>query len=153
MLYAVLSADTQNTLKYHLVTVKPSFTVKTIDCMHQTYRKENGKIRYITHMLHDYHVRNGVGCCVKNGSYSSPTWSENQLLGYLTILMNISCYEAHHWWQFYLSARQCTNDYHIQHTHLRFFLGYGPKTVWSLTPMTTRFRDPHSSNSMSCNKT
>jgi len=31
MLYAVLSTDTQNILKYHLVTVKPSFTVKTID--------------------------------------------------------------------------------------------------------------------------
>jgi len=36
MLYAVFSTDTQNTLKYHLVTIKPSFTVKTIDCVHQT---------------------------------------------------------------------------------------------------------------------
>jgi len=31
-----LSTDTQNTLKYHLVTVKPSFAVKMIDCMYQT---------------------------------------------------------------------------------------------------------------------
>jgi len=36
MLYAVLSTDTQNTLKYHLVTVKPSFAVKMIDCLNQT---------------------------------------------------------------------------------------------------------------------
>jgi len=36
MLHAVLSTDTQNTLKYHLVTVKPSFAVKAIDCLHQT---------------------------------------------------------------------------------------------------------------------
>jgi len=36
MLYAVLSTDTQNRLKYHVFTVKPSFTVKMIDCMHQT---------------------------------------------------------------------------------------------------------------------
>jgi len=27
---------------------------------------------YVTHMLHDYHVRSGDGHCVKNGSYSSP---------------------------------------------------------------------------------
>jgi len=31
---AVLSTDRQNTLKYHLVTVKLSFAVKTIDCLH-----------------------------------------------------------------------------------------------------------------------
>jgi len=36
MLYAVLSTDTQNTLKYHLVIVKQSFAVKTMDCLHQT---------------------------------------------------------------------------------------------------------------------
>jgi len=77
MLYAVLSTDTQNTLKYHLVTVKPSFAVKTFDCLHQTltdrtYREENGKVRYVTHMLHhDYHIRSGVCHCVKNGSSSS----------------------------------------------------------------------------------
>jgi len=31
-----LLTDTKNTLKYHLVTVKPTFTVKTIDCLHWT---------------------------------------------------------------------------------------------------------------------
>ena len=38
----------------------------------KTYRKENGKVKYVTHMLRDYHVRSSVSCCVKNGSYSSP---------------------------------------------------------------------------------
>jgi len=28
--------NTRNTLKYHLVTVEPPFTVKTIDWVHQT---------------------------------------------------------------------------------------------------------------------
>jgi len=36
MLYAALSTDTQNTLKYHLVTVKRSFAVKMIDCLRQS---------------------------------------------------------------------------------------------------------------------
>jgi len=36
MLYVLLSADTQNTLKISPVTVKPFFTVKTIDCVHRT---------------------------------------------------------------------------------------------------------------------
>jgi len=36
MLYTVLSTDTQNTLKYHVVTVKSSFTVKMINPVHQT---------------------------------------------------------------------------------------------------------------------
>jgi len=38
MLYAVLSADTQNIIisPGHTVIVKPSFAVKTIDCLDQT---------------------------------------------------------------------------------------------------------------------
>jgi len=40
MLYAVLSTDIQNTLKYHLVTVKPSFTVEAIG---QDLQEENWK--------------------------------------------------------------------------------------------------------------
>ena len=55
--------------------VKPSFTVKTIDCincMHQT-RPTGRKLERlgVTHMLHNYHVRNGDSRYVKNGSYSS----------------------------------------------------------------------------------
>jgi len=66
-------------------------------------------------MLHDYHVHSGVGCYVKNGSYSSPTleWKLTVLLEYLTISTNIRCYEVCHWWP---SATQCTDDYCIQHS-------------------------------------
>jgi len=91
-------------------------------------------------MLHDYHVRSSVGHFVKMGVILYQTWSENQLtvlLKYLTISTYIRCYEACHWWQFYLSAIQCTDAYCIQHsptatvqnTHLRLFLGSGPKMV------------------------
>jgi len=60
----------------------------------------------------------------------------------------------------YPSARWCTDAYCTQHsstaivqnTHLPFFLGYSLKTIQSLTPMTTTFRESHSNNSMS-NKT
>ena len=38
ILYAFLPKTTRNTLKYHLVTAEPPFTVKTIDWMHQTDR-------------------------------------------------------------------------------------------------------------------
>jgi len=36
MLHAVLSTGTQNTLKYHLLSVKPSFAVKIINSLHRT---------------------------------------------------------------------------------------------------------------------
>jgi len=38
ILHAFLPKTTRNTLKYHLVTAEPPFTVKTIDWMHQTGR-------------------------------------------------------------------------------------------------------------------
>ena len=31
----------------------------------QNPQEGNGKVRYVTHMLHNYDVRNGVGHCVK----------------------------------------------------------------------------------------
>jgi len=45
---------------------------QTINCMHQTgpAGRKLERFDYVTHMLHDYHVRNSVSCCVKNGSYS-----------------------------------------------------------------------------------
>jgi len=79
---------------------------------------------------------------------------------HLTTSTDIGRYEVYHWWQFYCSERRYTDAYCIQpsptamvqNTHLPFFLGYGPKTSQSLTPMMTKFMMPHSSNSMSCNK-
>jgi len=38
----------------------------------------------------------------------------------------------------------------LTNTHLLFFLGNGPEMVHSLTLMTTRFKEPCCSNSMSC---
>ena len=72
ILFCQRTVDAQNTLKDHLVTVKPSFIVKTIHAPDRTYRKKIGKARHVTYMLHDYHARRSVGRCVKNGSYSSP---------------------------------------------------------------------------------
>jgi len=70
MLYAILSTDTQNILKYHLLTVKPSFAVKTIDCLHQT-RPTGRKME-----------RLGISVAVlvavsKIGVILHQTWSEN----------------------------------------------------------------------------
>jgi len=58
MLFAVLSTDTQNTLKYHLVTVKSSFAVKTIDCLHQTW--PTGRKMERLGMLHPVHVHDSL---------------------------------------------------------------------------------------------
>jgi len=44
MLYSILYTDTQNTLKYHLATVQPSFTVKrSTVCTRQDLQEGNGK--------------------------------------------------------------------------------------------------------------
>jgi len=166
MLYAHLS-ETQSTLKYHLITVKPSFTVKTIDCVHQTGLTGRKLERLGTSLTRSTITMTTVLLSVavsKMWVILHHTWSENQLtvlLWYITISVNIRCYEVCHWWQFYLTATQCTNGCHIQHrliatvqnTHIPFFLANGLKMVPSLTPMTPRFRDRHSSNGMSCNKT
>ena len=79
---------TRNTLKYHLVTAEPPFTVKTTDGMHQTGPRI---LLSVTHMLYVNEVCHGVGRCVKNGS-SSSSLSESQwtvLMRYLTISTNV----------------------------------------------------------------
>jgi len=80
--------NTQNTLKYHLVTAEPPFTVKTIEWMHQTGPRI---LLSVTHMLYVNQDCHGVGRCVKDGSCSSPNLSESQctvLMGNLTISTN-----------------------------------------------------------------
>jgi len=66
---------TKNTLKCHLVTAEPPFTVKTIDGMHQTGPRI---LLSLTHMLYVNQVCHGVGRCVKDGSCSSSSLSESQ---------------------------------------------------------------------------
>jgi len=89
--------NTLNTLKSHLVTAEPPFTVKTIDWMHQTGPRI---LLSVTHMLYVHQVCHGVGRCVKDGSCSA-SLSESQwtlLMVYLTISTNIDCrcYQTHH---------------------------------------------------------
>jgi len=79
----------RNTLKYHLVTAEPPFTVKTIDWMHQTGPRI---LLSVTHMPYVNQVCHAVSRCVKDGSCSSSSLSESQwtvLMGYLTISTNV----------------------------------------------------------------
>jgi len=140
MLYAVLSTDTQKTLKYHLFTVKSSFTVRTIDCVHQTVLKGTKLERLgMSPTCFTITLSMTIFTVPKVGFFSSPYLVQEQwtvLLGYmyLTISPNIRRYEACYWWQFHLSARQCTNAYCIEHsptatvqnTHFPFFLAKAP---------------------------
>jgi len=85
----LFTKNTRNTVKYHLVTAEPPFTVKMIDWMHQTGRRI---LPSVTYMLYVNQVCHGVGRCVKDGSCSSSRLSESQwtvLMGYLTICTNV----------------------------------------------------------------
>jgi len=78
-----------NTLKYHLLTTEPPFTVKTIDRMHQTGPRI---LLSVTHMLYVNQDCLGAGHCVKDGSCSSSSLRESQWtvsMGYLTISTNV----------------------------------------------------------------
>jgi len=74
--------NTRKTLKYRLVTAEPSFTVKTIEWMHQTGPRI---LLSVTQMLYVNQICRGVGRCVKDGSCSSTCLSESQW----TVLMGI----------------------------------------------------------------
>jgi len=85
----LFTKNTQNTLKYHLVTAEPPFTVKTINWMHQTGPKIPLSV---AHMLYVNQVCHVVGLCVKDGSCSSLSLSESPwtvLIGYLTISTSV----------------------------------------------------------------
>jgi len=70
----LFTKNTRNTLKYHLVTAEPIFSVKTIDWMYQTGPRI---LLSVTHMLYVNQVCHGVGRCVKDGSCSSSSLSES----------------------------------------------------------------------------
>jgi len=69
-----LPKNTRNILKYHLVTAEASFTVKTVDWMHQ---KRPRILLSVIHMLYVKQVCHGVGRCVKDGRCSSSSLSES----------------------------------------------------------------------------
>ena len=52
---------------YYLVTVKPPFIHKTIDCMEHT-QKEQSSLPSTTIMLNIYQICHGVGHCINYGS-------------------------------------------------------------------------------------
>jgi len=68
--------NTRNTLKYHLVTAEPPFTVKTIDWMHQTGSRMLLSVTH--HILYVNQICHGVGRCVEDGSCSSSSLRESQ---------------------------------------------------------------------------
>jgi len=85
----LFTTNKRNTLKYHLVTAEPPFTVKTIDWMHQTGPRI---LLSVTRMFYVNQVCHGVDRCVKDGSCSSSSLSESQwtvLMGYLAISTNV----------------------------------------------------------------
>ena len=111
---------------------------------------------------HNGHVCSHCVCrCVKNGSFSSSSmeWKSTDsmvrisyYLGEWKMLLICS------WWQFCLSARQCTSASCVQHSptaavqnsQLPFSWAIGRVTVQSLTPLTTRFRELCSSMAYFC---
>jgi len=96
MLHALFTTNTRNTLKYHLVTAEPPFTVKTIDLMRHTGPRI---LLSLTHMFYVNQVCGGVGRCVKDGRCFSSSLSESQwtvLMGYFTISTNVRHYRTHY---------------------------------------------------------
>ena len=105
------------TLKYHLVTVEPPFTVKTINWMHLTWPRI---LLSVTHMLYINQVCHGVGRCVKDGSCFLSSLSESQwtvLMEYLTISTKVGAIKSNTWQMtIFLSRRQCTGALSLQHS-------------------------------------
>ena len=115
MLHAFYPKHT-NTLKYHLVTAEPPFTVKTIDWIHHTGPRI---LLSVTHMLCVSQVCHGVGRRVKDGSCSSSSLRESQwtvLMGYLTISTNVDAIKHITDDNFFLSGRQHTGALCVQHS-------------------------------------
>jgi len=127
----------------------------------RTYRKENGKVKYVIHMLHNYHVCSGVSCCVKNESCSSPNleWKLIDSIGGISYYLNIylmlwsmslmvilSFSNTVHWCLLHSTQSNCYSAKHPSSFHS----GQWPQMAWSLIPMTPRFRELHNTNSMCC---
>jgi len=102
--------NTRNTLRYHLVSAEPPFTVQMIDWMHQTGPRT---LLSVTHTLCLNQVCHGVGHCVKDGSCSSSSLSESQWtvwMTYLTISANVDAIKhiTDDYFSFRKTAQWCT---------------------------------------------
>jgi len=112
--------NTWKTLKYHLVTAEPPFTVKTIEWIHQTGPRI---LLSVTHVLYVSQVCRGVGCCVKDGSCSLSSLSESQwtvLMVYLTISTNVDTIKhiTDDNFSFRKTAHWCSTVQLLQHSRL-----------------------------------
>jgi len=86
------------------VTAKPSFTVQTIDCTHQTGPRKGASIcsMLTSHLTFNKSFTVMISVS-KIGAVLHQAWSESQctvLLRYFTILINVRCCSMHHWWNF-----------------------------------------------------
>jgi len=92
----------------------------------KTDRKENEKVRYVTHMLH-YHVLSGVRHCVKIGSYSSPNLelklidsitgisyylNRYQILWSVSLMATLSFSNTVHWCLLHSTQSNCCSAKH-----------------------------------------
>lgn len=84
---------------------------------------------------------------LKTGFVPCEFWSQwTVLLGCRSISINVSCYQTHRRWQFYLSATQCNATQHK-------FNCCWPPMAHSWNPKTTRFGESYSSMNTSCKST
>ena len=152
MLHAFSPKKHETQLKYHLVTDKPPFTVKTIDWMHQTGPRI---LLSVTHMLYVNEICHGVSRCVKDGSCSSSSLSEIQrtiVMRYLTISTNVDAIKHI---TVLLSGRQRTGALCVQHSptpaafSTPFLLNHGTQQSCGLNALIAWFRESYSIVSVS----
>ena len=99
MLHAFYQKHT-DTLKYHLVTAEPPFTVKTIDWMHQTGPRI---LLSVTHMLCVNEVSHGASRCMCKRwelFFVKPEWKSMDSINGISYYLNkCTRYQPHHRWQ------------------------------------------------------
>jgi len=143
-----------------VVTAEPSFTVKTIDYVHQTGPTEtNWKVRYTTDTLNVQSVMVSVAASKWELFFNKSGMKTNTVLvGYLVISTNVRCYYACHWQQFCCSPSETVHwcKLHSKQSNrysakfpTSFYLSSSPIMVQRLTSL-TRFRESYSSSSISC---
>ena len=141
---------TKHILKYHLVIAKRPFTVKKINCVHQTRPRKGAQHPTLCYSCSLYWLLcqkwdwflSSTGAKV-NGQYCWDIVLSQQMLdaiivSFITVLSfskTVHRYILHSTQSNCCSAKLSTS----------FLLSYGP-----ITPLTVRFRESHSSTSMSC---
>ena len=91
----MLLPQTRRTLKYHLVTAKPAFTVKTINCVHQTGPRKGAQHTFLSARLTFTKSVTVSFAVSKMGVVLIMHRSDSQwtiLLEYVTISTNVRCY-------------------------------------------------------------